>query len=263
MDDFLIRAFLGGLGVALVAGPIGSFIVWRRMAYSGEALAHSSLLGVAIGVVTGINLNLAILAVCAGLAVILVLLQGQRLLASDTVLGILSSTALGLGMVVISFLGGARVDLMALLFGDILLISGRDLALIYGGGVLALAVLTVLWRHLLALTVHEDLARIEGVPTGLVRMVFMLLVAMVIAVSIKIVGVLLIIAMLIIPAATARRLAASPEQMAALAALIGGLAVGLGLWGSWNWDTPSGPSIVVAAAGLFLLITILPLPRRI
>ncbi len=258
MADFLFRALLGGVGVALIAGPLGSFMVWRRMAYFGDTLAHSALLGIALGILFDINLNLAVVLCCALLALLLVSLQRQRFIATDTLLGIMAHSSLSLGLVAVSFLPDVRVDLMGYLFGDLLAISREDLIWIYGGGVLVLALLVSLWTPLLAYTVNEDLARVEGVPVNLVRLALMLLVAIVIAVAMKIVGVLLITSLLIIPAAAARRLSHTPEQMALFASLIGCVAVCLGLFGSYQWDTPAGPSVVVSAALLFTLCYSLP-----
>ncbi len=260
MDDFLWRALLGGLGLAAVCGPLGSFIVWRRMAYFGDTLAHSGLLGVGLGVILGMDRSLGVVLVCATLAVLLVLLQRQRRLATDTLLGILSHTSLSLGLVTLAFIETVRVDLVAYLFGDILAVTGQDLFWIWGGGVLVLLLLALLWRPLLAVTVHEDLARVEGVPVLAVRLAFMLLIAVVIALAMKLVGILLITSLLIIPPAAARRFAHTPEAMAGLAMLIGAIAVMLGLAASLHWDTPSGPSVVVAAAVLFTLTLTLP-PR--
>lgn len=262
MDDFLVRALAGGIGLAVLGGPLGSFIVWRRMAYFGDTLAHSGLLGVALGLLLGISQSLGVALVCVLLALVLVLLQRQRQLASDTLLGILAHTALSLGLVALAFLETVRVDLVSYLFGDILAVSSQDLIWIWGGGAVILTTLLVLWRPLLALTVHEDLAQVEGVPVFTVRLAFMMLIAVVIALAMKIVGILLITSLLIIPPATARRFARTPETMALLASLIGCLAVALGLTGSLYWDTPSGPSVVVAAAGLFALGLLLPLSGR-
>ena len=253
LDDFLLRAFLGGLGVALVAGPLGCFIVWRRMAYFGASLAHSALLGVALGLLLGIDLTLGIAVAAVLLALLLVLLQQQRALPTDTLLGILAHAGLALGLVTLSFFETLRLDLMGYLFGDILAVSTGDLAWIYGGGLLALGVLAAIWRPLLTATLHEELARAEGLPVLQLRLAFMLTIAIVIAIAMKIVGILLIISMLIIPAATARCFARTPEQMAVFAALAGIAAVGLGLWGSLETDAPAGPSIVVAATALFAL----------
>jgi zinc transport system permease protein len=258
LDDFLLRALLGGLGVALVAGPFGSFVVWRRLAYFGDTLAHSALLGIALGFLLHLNLTLGIIVVCQLLAILLFFGQRQRQLASDTLLGIFSHGALSLGLVALAFMEHIRIDLTAYLFGDILSIGLADLGWIFGGGGLALAGLLWLWKPLLAITIHEDLARVDGVPVDRINWAFLGLIALTVAVMMKVVGLLLVTSLLIIPAATARRFAGNPEVMALLASLIGCFAVAVGLYGSFTWDTPAGPSIVVAACGLFLLSLLLP-----
>ncbi len=258
MADFVVRALAAGVGVALISGALGCFLVWRRMAYFGATLAHSALLGVAFGLLLEIDTNLGILAVCMAVSVLLVGLQHQAKLATDTLLGILAHATLALGLVVIAFMETLRIDLMAYLFGDILAVTPGDLAWIYFGGAVVLALLVALWRPLLLTTVHEGLARVDGIPTGAVRLAFMLLISIVIAVAMKIVGLLLIVSMLIIPAAAARRLAVTPEQMALLAALFGCLAVLGGLGASMNWDTPAGPSIVVVASAIFFAMLLVP-----
>ena len=262
MDDFLVRAAIGGIGVAVVTGPLGAFVVWRRMAYFGDALAHSALLGVALGLLIGTDANIAIIAVCIAVALLLVALQRQRYLANDTVLGILAHGTLSLGLVVVALQGSVRVDLFALLFGDVLAMTVADLYWIYGGGLVALALLLWLWRPLLAVTVHEDLARVEGVNVVAVQIGFMVVIALVIAVAIKIVGVLLLTSLLVIPAAAARRVSSTPEMMAVLAAVIGTVSVIGGLSGSLQWDTPAGPTVVLAAVALFLLVLLIPVRRR-
>ena len=253
LDDFFIRAIIAGLGVALVAGPLGCFIVWRRLAYFGDTLSHAALLGVALAFLFEIDITLAVFAVSVLISMALLLLQKRATLSSDALLGLLSHSALALGLVALAFMTWVRMDLMGLLFGDILAVSKTDIAVIWAGGLAVLAVLAVIWRPLFAATVSAELAEAESMNPDRANLVFMILMATVIAISIKIVGVLLITAMLIIPAATARRFASGPEQMAVFAALAGMLAVVLGLEGSLTWDTPSGPTIVVAALAMFLL----------
>ena len=257
-EDFFLRALLGGLGVALIAGPFGSFVVWRRLAYFGETLAHSALLGVALGFLFHLNPTVGIIVVCQLLAVLLFYSRRQRHLAGDTLLGIFAHGALSLGLVVLAFMDNVRVDLMAYLFGDILAIGPADLAWIFGAGGLALLGLLWLWKPLLAITIHEDLARVEGIAVDRINWLFLALIALTVAVMMKVVGLLLVTSLLIIPAATARRFSAGPEAMAVLASLIGCLAVGCGLYGSFQWDTPTGPSIVVAACLLFMLGLLVP-----
>ena len=262
MDDFLVRALVGGVVVAVVAAPFGVFVVWRRLAYFGDTLAHSALLGIALGFLLHINLNLAVVAVCLMVAVLLFLFQRQRQLADDTILGILAHSSLSLGLVFLALFETVRVDLMAYLFGDILTVSRVDIGWIVLAGTVALLALLRLWRPLLLITVHEDMARVDGVRVDLVKLSFACLLAILVAVMMKIVGLVLVTSLFIIPAAAARRVVQTPEAMAIVAALIGALAVIAGLAGSYRWDTPAGPSIVLAAAALFGLFYVLPLPRR-
>lgn len=252
LDDFFTRAILAGLGVALVAGPLGCFVVWRRLAYFGDTLSHAALLGVALAFLFEINITLAVFAVSVMISLALLLLQKRATLSSDALLGLLSHSALALGLVALAFMTWVRMDLMGLLFGDILAVSKIDIAVIWTGGVAVLVVLALIWRPLFAATVSAELAEAEDMHPDRANLIFMILMATVIAMSIKIVGVLLITAMLIIPAATARRFASGPEQMAVFASLAGMAAIVLGLEASLRWDTPSGPSIVVAALVLFL-----------
>jgi zinc transport system permease protein len=253
MTDFLLYALLAGLGVALVAGPLGCFVVWRRMAYFGDTLAHSALLGVSIGVLLNINLSITVAAIPLLMALGLVYLEQRGILSLDTLLGILSHSALATGLVLISLLSDVRVDLMSLLFGDLLSVTLNDLWVIYGVASAVVLLLVVLWKPLINITVHADLAAVEGVRVSAVRTALMLITALVIAIAMKIVGVLLITALLIIPAATARRVSNTPEQMAVTASLIAMLTVLMGLAMSWYADTPAGPSVVVCAALLFII----------
>lgn len=253
MIEFLLPALIAGIGIALLAGPLGSFVVWRKMAYFGDTLSHASLLGIALGFLFNINLNLALVICCLVLAVILVTLQKQRYVATDTLLGILAHSALSLGLVAVSFLDNVRIDLMSYLFGDLLAVTTNDLMWIYGGGAIVLTLLISLWRPLLSMTISEEMAQVEGVNVDLMRLLLMLMVGMVIAVAMKFVGALIITSLLIIPAATARRFANSPESMAVIASIIGSISVVLGLAMSWHYDTPAGPSVVVSAAALFML----------
>jgi zinc transport system permease protein len=259
LESFFTRAILAGIGVAAITGPLGSFIVWRRMAYFGDTMAHSAILGVALALFFSISPVFGVFAIAVLVALILAFLQRRGTLSADSLLGLLSHSALALGLVLVSLMPNVRIDLMGLLFGDILAVSVTDLAIIYGGGVLVLAALAWLWRPMLAGTISEEIAQAEGFHPERTRLIFMVLLAALIAIAMKILGVMLITAMLIIPATAARRLAGTPEQMALYASLGGIAAVLMGLWGSLHFDTPSGPSIVVAALGIFALTSLVPL----
>lgn len=252
LDDFFTRALVAGIGVALTAGPLGCFVVWRRMAYFGDTMAHSALLGVALALLFDVNLMVGVFVVAMLASIALLFLQRGQSLSTDALLGILSHSTLALGLVIVAFMSWVRIDLMGYLFGDILAVSATDIAFVWGGGLIVLAGIVWLWRPLLALTVSAELAEAEGLHPERARFGFMLLMALVIAIAMKIVGILLITSLLIIPAAAARRFSPTPERMAVLAALIGVVAVIGGLYGSLAFDTPSGPSVVVAALVLFL-----------
>lgn len=256
MPDFLFYALLAGIAVALVAGPLGAFAVWRRMAYFGDTLAHSALLGITFGLLLGVNLNFAVAVGCLVLALLLVGLQNNRFLATDTLLGILSHSTLALGLICVSLFSGTRIDLLAYLFGDILSVNIVDIVTMWAISVLVIGALAWLWSPLLAITVHEELAQVEGIAVNKIRTALMLLMALVIAIAMKVVGVLLITALLIIPAAASRRLTHTPEAMAIVASVLGCISVSAGLFASYTWDSPAGPSIVLAATGLFVLTLI-------
>lgn len=251
LDNFAVRALIAGLGVALITGPLGCFVVWRRMAYFGDTLSHAGLLGVALGIALGVDPAVGIIAMGFIVAALLLVLMHQQRLHIDTLLGILSHSALALGLIAVSLMDKVRFDLMGYLFGDILAVGPRDLLWIGGACAVVLPVLAAIWRRLIALAVDQDVALAEGAGGLGVRVAFMALMALTVAIAMKVVGILLVTALLIIPAAAARRFSSSPESMAAGAALIGMAAVAGGIGASFAFDTPSGPSIVAAAALLF------------
>ncbi|AQZ51840.1 zinc ABC transporter permease subunit ZnuB [Martelella mediterranea] len=261
LDDFFVRALVAGIGVALMAGPLGCFIIWRKMAYFGDTMAHSALLGVALSLLFTVNLTLSVFVVATIVSVMLIMLERRRALSTDSLLGILAHSTLAIGLVIVSFLTWIRVDLISFLFGDILSVTRVDIATIWLGGLVVVAAVAGLWRPLLAATVSPEIAQAEGMRPETVRFIFMLLMALVIAIAMKIVGIMLITSLLIVPAATARRFARTPEMMAVFASLIGVVSVVAGLYSSLYYDTPSGPSIVVAAMLIFL-VTLVPEAAR-
>ncbi|TCP62785.1 zinc transport system permease protein [Rhodovulum bhavnagarense] len=259
LDDFLVRAALAGLAVALAAGPLGAFVVWRRMAYFGEATAHAAILGVALALGFEISVFAGTLATALVMALAVTQLSGRGM-AMDTALGVLAHAALAFGLVAVSFLHGVRVDLSAYLFGDILAVGRDELAVIWLGALAVVGLVLWRWNALLTATVSEELAKASGLDPARERLVLTVALALVVAVALQVVGALLIVALLIVPAAAARPLARSPEGMALVTVAIGALSALGGLWGSLEFDTPAGPSIVVAASMLFAAS--LALPRR-
>lgn len=253
MIDILLPGWLAGMFLACAAGPLGSFVVWRRMSYFGDTLAHASLLGVAIGFLLDINVYYAVILVTLLLALGLVWLERRPYLAIDTLLGIMAHSALSLGLVVVSLMNTIRVDLMAYLFGDLLSVTTQDLWLIGPGVLVVIAIMCWQWRSLLSMTISQELAHVDGVNVQRTRLILMLVTALTIGLAMKFVGALIITSLLIIPAATARRFTRTPEQMAGLAVVLGMLAVTGGLIFSALYNTPAGPSVVLSASFLFML----------
>ena len=260
LDDFIWRSALAGIALAFASGPLGCFVVWRRMAYFGDATAHAAILGVALSLAFSISIFIGVMVAALAMAFMILSLSG-RMFAVDTLLGVAAHGALALGLVAITFIPGVRVDLSAYLFGDILAVGRVDLLVICMGSALVLLVLWLRWERLLLLTLNVDLAAARGIDTRREGMILMVILAVLVAVAIKIVGALLITAMLIIPAAAARPISRTPEWMAGVAATAAVIGVVGGLSASFYWDTPTGPSIVVAASVLFAGATLLTIRR--
>ena len=255
-DDFFIRALIAGIGIALVTGPIGCFIIWRRLSFFGDTLSHSALLGVTIGFFFDINVAFSVFLISSAIALILLKLQKTTKLPGDALLGLLAHSSLAVGLVVISFLSSIRFDIMGLLFGDILAVNEIDLLIIWLGGALILLILKIIWKPLFASTVNNELAEAEGMNPERANAIFTILLAAIIAISIKIVGLLLITGMLIMPAAMSRNISNNPQQMVKLSVVGGLLSVLIGLFSSLQFNSPSGPSIITAALVLFSLTLI-------
>jgi zinc transport system permease protein len=252
LDDFLIRAALAGLGVALAAAPLGCFVVWRRMAYFGDATSHAALLGVALALMWSLPVFVGVLGVALAMA-LLITGMSSRGTSNDALLGVLAHAALALGLVAVSFLPNIRVDLMSYLFGDILAVSRTDLIVIWMGAITVLGLLIWRWSALLTATLNPDLAQASGISPRREELVLTLALALTVAVALKVVGALLIAAMLVIPAAAARPLARTPEGMAGIALVFGAASAVGGLVVSFALDTPTGPTIVSLAAAIFAL----------
>ena len=253
LDDFFIRALLAGVGIALITGPLGCFVIWRRLSFFAGTLAHSALLGVTMALVFEISIAFSVFLISAVLAIFLLQLQKKTNLPNDALLGLLAHSSLAIGLVIIGFLTTIRFDVMGLLFGDILAVDENDLLFIWVGGAFILLVLKLIWKPLFASTVNYELAEAEGLNPDKAKAIFTILMAGIIAISIKMVGLLLITGMLIIPAAMARNISNSPQKMVVYSIIGGVLSVILGLFSSLEFNTSSGPSIIAAALFLFIL----------
>jgi zinc transport system permease protein len=260
-DDFFIRALIAGIGIAIVTGPLGCLVIWRRLSYFGDTLSHSALLGVTLAYTFDINISLSVFIISGMIAIVLLDLQKRTKLPGDALLGILSHSTLAVGLVVIGFLSFIRFDLMGLLFGDILAVTIEDIFIIWIGGFIILGVLYFIWKSLFAATVSYDLAAAEGMKPDQSNFIFTLLLAGVIAISIKMIGVLLITGLLLIPSAMSRNLSNNPQQMILFSILGGTLSVIIGLFSSLEFNTASGPSIIVVAL-IFFILSLLPFKRK-
>lgn len=260
-DDFFIRALIAGVGIAIIAGPLGCLVIWRRLSYFGDTLSHSALLGVTLAYAFSINITLSVFVISSIVAILLINLQTRTKLAGDSLLGLLAHSTLAIGLVLIGFLSSIRFDLMGLLFGDILAVTTEDIALVWIGGIIILGILYYIWKSIFSATVNYDLAAAEGMRPEISNFIFTLLLAAVIALSIKMIGALLITGLLLIPAAIARNLSNSPKQMIIISVLAGIASVVIGLFTSLELNTASGPSIIVVSLALFVL-SLIPLEIR-
>lgn len=270
MLEILLPAWLAGLLLAFITAPLGVFVVWRKMSYFSDTISHSAILGVALGIwaepwllsnsyfseipfVANNIPYLFVIVVTLILGLILSYLENKTNLALDTILGVIAHTALSLGVVTIALLNNVRVDLMGYLFGDLLAINYTDVVFLIIVVALILLVLFRYWREFLSITVHPDLAKIEGLNIAKLRTILMLLTALVIALCMKFVGALVIASFLIIPSATARRFSKTPLQMILYSFVFTLVMLSLGLMLSANFDTPAGPSVVLSAGVVFAL----------
>ena len=252
-DDFFSRAIIAGVGFALIAGPLGCFVVWQRLAYFGDSMAHSALLGVAFALAFDVNILIGVFAVCLLVALMVGRISEHSTLSGDSALGVLSHSTLSMGLVLVSLMYWIRVDVLHFLFGNILAVNWNEIFMIYSGGAVILFVLIRKWKNLISLTVSEQIATAEGMQPVHTRLLMMILLAAIVAFAMKIVGIFLTVSLLIIPAAAARQFAKTPEQMAVIAALCGAISVILGLMLSIEFDTPPGPSIIINAVGIFIV----------
>ncbi|MBL0941208.1 MAG: metal ABC transporter permease [Alphaproteobacteria bacterium] len=258
MDDFIIYALMAGIGISLITGPLGCFIVWRRMAFFGETLSHSALTGVALGLLFDHAVYMGILGVSILIALLLALFTSQKSLTTDAWLAVISNGTLSMGLIALTFVNSKPIELNGYLFGDILAVSEKDIGIIFASSILILSILFYIWRPLLSLTIHEELAAVEGQSILKIRVLFMLLIAFTVAIALKILGALLLTAMLIIPAAAARQLSKTPEQMAMIAIAISIFSVILGFYGSLVFDVPTSASIVLTSLIAFIGSWIVP-----
>ncbi|ABL02460.1 ABC-3 protein [Candidatus Ruthia magnifica str. Cm (Calyptogena magnifica)] len=253
MENFIFRAVLAAIGISIIAGSLGCFVIWKRMSYFSESISHSALLGVSLGLASGLSVHFSLVIVGVIFAILVVILQRRQFLSNDAILGIFSHIALSLGIIVLSFIGNTNMDYFSLLFGDILSITNADIIWVYVILIVLGLLLIIFWQRLLLLTLNEELAVAQGLNRDFYQLLFMLMIALAVSVSVQIVGVLLITSLLIIPPAVARVFANTPSGMVFQSVIVSMVAVALGLGTSMAYDLATGPAIVIALGGLFIL----------
>ena len=259
LDGFIINALIAGICVSVIGGGLGCFVVWKKMAYFGDSLSHSSLLGIAIGISLGLNFTIGTFITCIIFASLLTYLQNKKILSNDTLLGILAHAALSIGIISIS-ISNQYVNLDAYLFGDILTVTSAETYWFISAAIIVFITLYMIWDRLILMTIDENIAKSEGVNTTIIHSIFLIVLVVFVATCVKVVGILLITSMLIIPAAASRQLTNSPTNMAFGSAVIAIISVFIGIFSSIIFDIPTGPSIIAILTIIFILT--LPLKRN-
>lgn len=258
LDDLLLRSLLAGILMVAVAAPMGCLMVWQRLSFLADTLGHASILGVALGLMLAVDTLWGVLGVIVLLIVLIRYYMGdQGHTMSESLLAIIAYTGLAGGVILLGMTGSANISLQALLFGDLLATSTTDLLFISIITVVLAVLLWQYWHDWVAISINSEIARAEGIPTARLQSLFYLMVALLIAVMMKIMGVLLIGAMLVIPVNAARLVGKSPEQMLFFSWMFGVLSLLSGFIWSWHIDVQTGPAIVVlASAWLILTFTV-------
>jgi zinc transport system permease protein len=253
LDDFLIRAVLAGLIMVVIAAPMGCLMVWQRLAFLSDTLGHAAVLGVGLGLMLQLEPIFGVLAVALVIVFSLSRVSSFNSALSETTLAIISHTGLAGGIILVGLLPGPAVNLEAILFGDLLATTSADLLNLLLTTVLLLVLLLRHWRAFVAVSVSREIAQAEGIEVRRIQFLMYIMIALLVAVMMKVMGVLLIAAMLVIPTSSARLFSRSPEQMVYISGLYGLFALGGGITSSFHFDWQTGPAIVVSATVLLLL----------
>jgi ABC-type Mn2+/Zn2+ transport system permease subunit len=258
---FMQRALLATLMVSVVSACIGTFVVLKGLAFIGDALAHASFAGVAMAFVLGGNIYLGALVAALVTALAIALVGGRARVSFDTAIGIIFVGAFALGILIVSRQANYTVDLFSFVFGNVLGVGRDDLLLIALMGFVVLAMVALFYRQLLFTAYDPTMAAASGVPVGLVQYGLLAMLAVSTVVALKAVGIVLVVAMLVTPAATASLLVRRVHYIMALGAVVGAVSSVVGLYISYYADVASGAAIVLTATVLFLLVFLFS-PRR-
>lgn len=257
---FMQRALVGGVLLAVLLASLGVIATLRRMAFFGEGIAHASLAGLAIAVLTGLAPLPIAVAWALLVALVIFILEKRTTLPRDTVIGILFTASMSLGVVLMSFMHGYQPELLTFLFGSILAVDTMDILFIAIATAIILTGLAANARSLVLVSLNEDSARVAGIRADVVTLLLYFALAVAMVLGVHMLGIILVSALLVIPAATARLLAPSLRAYVLLANIVSVLAVLAGLVISYFYDLPSGATIVLVATALFALSTIFRRP---
>ena len=253
LDDFLVRSVIAGLIMVTIAAPMGCLMVWQRLAFLSDTLGHAAVMGVGLGLLLEVTPIFGVLAVALLIVFALNRVNSFNTALSETTLAIISNPGLAGGIILVGLLPAQSVNLEAILFGDLLATTTGDLIRLLVSTVLLLLVLQHYWQSFVAVSVSREIAQAEGIEVRKVQFLMYIMIALLVAVMMKVMGVLLIAAMLVIPTTSARLFSRSPEQMVAVSALYGLGALAGGISSSFQFDWQTGPAIVVSATILLLL----------
>ena len=252
-EAYMQRALVTALLLGPLCGLIGVFVTARRMAFFSDTISHAALAGIAVGFWLGFaDPTLPMVAVGLGVAALMLWLKEKTDLLTDTIMALLLSGSVAFGIVVISLLKGFRGELHRYLFGDILSVGPQEVWLAFAVSVVVAAAVAVRLNALTLLTASEDLAHVSGIPVRRLNYAFVLVLTVVVALSIRLLGIILVTSLLVIPPAAARNIARNLRQQIVLAVVAGALGGGGGVTLSYRFDLPCGPSIVLTSVALFL-----------
>ncbi len=255
LDDFLVRSVIAGLIMVAIAAPMGCLMVWQRLAFLSDTLGHAAVMGVGLGLLLEVTPVFGVLAVALLIVFSLNRVDSFNSALSETTLAIISHTGLAGGIILVGLLPAQSVNLEAILFGDLLATTSADLVRLLITTLVLLLLLLHHWRSFVAVSVSREIAQAEGIEVRKVQFLMYIMIALLVAVMMKVMGVLLIAAMLVIPTTSARLFSRSPEQMVAVSALYGLGALAGGIGSSFQFDWQTGPAIVVCAT-LLMLVTL-------
>ena len=257
MDNFILLAIISGIGIAFITGLLGCFVVWKKMAYFGESLGHSAVLGIGIGLLLGIGDNIAVLLVIITFSLIVTYLQNKEAFSNDLILAVLAHGLLSIGIILISINPDPNFNLHSFLFGDILTVSLNEIFLIFLSAIFIYLIILTNWKALLITIISKDLAKSQNINNFKIELLFTFTMALAVAISIKIIGALLITSMLIIPSSCAKQLVNNPKNMVIISIIISILSILIGILCSYYFDIPSGPAIILTSFSAFFIINLL------